>query len=374
MDAPKEWEGDNVRRTTSASLLRWWRATPVRLGVAAVLLVAAIGAAPAHAARRLSDGQQEAVTAMARLDADFYDSQEGLYKVRGGAHEPEAALWPTSQVLAAAIAVAKITHAPADLARVRRIIASLSHFVTPEGVYHARVIRSLRYYDDNNWVGLDLLDAAALLHDSSLVAPAKRIFSFLISGWDAKQGGGVFWADGHPDRPTVSTAPGITLGVRLSALDPSGSYREWPARFYAWMNSRMRGPQGLYWDHIQYDGQIDKDLVSYNQGVMIDANVAYAVRTGQRAYIEQARRIAAATAIAFPGPWRNRGNYAAFDAIYFVSLAHLSALSPGATNLAPARDYVRWERATAAAPRLARLENELLEQAAFVQTAAAVGD
>ena len=346
----------------------------MRAVAVALLLIAAIGSAPAHAARRLTAGQQEAVAAMARLDADFYDPQGGLYKVRGGAHEPEAALWPTSQVLAAAIAVAKITHAPADLARVRRIIASLGRFATPEGVYHARVIRSLRYYDDNNWVALDLLDAAGLLHDPSLIEPAKRIFSFLISGWDAKQGGGVFWADGHPDRPTVSTAPGITIGVRLSALVPSGPYSDWAGRFYAWMNSQMRGPQGLYWDHIQYDGQIDKDLVSYNQGTMIDANVAYAARTGQRSYIGVARRIAAAAAIAFPGPWRHRGDYAAFDAIYFVSLAHLAALSPGAANLAPPRDYVRWEWPTASASRPARSENDLLEQAAFIQTAAAVGN
>ena len=362
-----------MRQNRTAALPRWCRAIGLRTVAVALLLIAAIGSVPAHAARRLTAGQQEAVAAMARLDADFYDPQEGLYKVRGGAHEPEAALWPTSQVLAAALAVARITGAPADLARVRRIVVSLGRFATPEGVYHARVIHSLRYYDDNNWIGLDLIDAASLLHDPSLLEPAKRIFSFLISGWDAKQGGGVFWADGHPDRPTVSTAPGITVGIRLSALVQGGPYRGWADRFYTWMNRSMRGPQGLYWDHIQYDGQIDKDLVSYNQGAMIDANVAYAVRTGQRSYVDEAKRIASAAATAFPGPWRNRGNYAAFDAIYFVSLARLAALSPGAANLAPARDYVRWEWPTASASRPARSESDLLEQAAFVQTAAAVG-
>lgn len=308
---------------------------------------------------------------MTQMDADFYNAGEGLYRVQGGAHEPEAAIWPTSQVLAAAIAVAKITHAPTDLARVRRIIGSLNHYVTPDGVYHARVIPSLRYYDDNNWVALDLLDASELLHDTSLVEPAKRIFAFLVSGWDAKDGGGIIWADGHADRPTVSTAPAITVGLRLAAITHNSYYRTWAARFYSWMNDKMRAPNGLYWDHIQYDGKVDKDIVSYNQGAMIDANVAYAALTGQSYYLGQAKRIAAAAAKAFPGPWRNRGNYAAFDAIYFQSLAHLNAAAPGAANLAPVRDYVSWEWPRAQASRSGHTEDDLLEQAAFVLSAAA---
>ena len=135
----------------------------------------------------------------------------------------------------------------------------------------------------------------------------------------------------------------------------------------------MRAQNGLFWDHIQGDGKIDRDIVSYNQGVMIDANLAYAALTGQGHYLTEARRIASAAATAFSSPWRNRGNYAAFDAIYFQALAHLDAVSANGASLNPARDYLQWAWPVARAPRSARTRTEdgLLEQAAFVIVAVA---
>ena len=314
-----------------------------------------------------------ATTAMQRLDGDFLSPHDNLYHVTGGQYEPQAALWPTSQALAGAIAVAGITHAPSDLARVRRIIASLKAYAgTPPGVYHARVIRSLRYYDDNNWIALDFLDAYPLLHDPALLTGAEQIFQWLTGGWDAAKGGGIEWADGHHDRPTVSTAPAITIGMRLAALTHQASYRTWALRMYAWENSTMRDPSGLYWDHIDAQDRIDKDIVSYNQGAMIDANVAAYRTTGQRQYLAAAKRIATAMSAAKPGPWRDRGNYAAFDAIYFQSLAHLNAASPGAVSMAPVQSYVDWAWPTSRQPRAAHTEDALLEQAAVVLSAAAL--
>lgn len=355
--------------------------TPQRLGwrfaVALVLAVGCVRGAPANAraagatTRNLYAGRASA--AMGQLDADFLSPQDHLYHVTGGQHEPQAALWPTSQALAAAIAVAGTSHAQEDIARVRRIIGSLKAYAgTPTGVYHARVVRSLRYYDDNNWIALDFLDAYGLLHDPALLTGAEEIFHWLTTGWDAKQGGGILWADGHADRPTVSTAPAITIGMRLAALTHDASYKTWALRMYAWENSTMRAPSGLYWDHIDAQGRIDKDIVSYNQGAMIDANLAAYHTTGQGRYLAEAKRIAAAMNAAHPGPWRERGNYAAFDAIYFQSLAHLDAASPGAASLAPVRSYVDWAWNMGRLPRVARTEDALLEQAAIVLSAAAL--
>lgn len=336
---------------------------------------ASLAGGNAHAAgsRARSMYASRATTAMLRLDGDFLSPHDSLYHVAGGQYEPQAALWPTSQALAGAIAVANITHTPSDLARIRRIIGSLKAYAgTPRGVYHARVIRSLRYYDDNNWIALDFLDAYPLLHDPALLTGAEEIFHWLTGGWDARQGGGIEWGDGHYDRPTVSTAPAITIGMRLAAITHDASYKTWALRMYAWENSAMRAPSGLYWDHIDAQGRIDKDIVSYNQGAMIDANVAAYHTTGQRQYLAAAKQIATAMAAAKPGPWRDRGNYAAFDAIYFQSLAHLDAASPGAASLAPVQAYVDWAWPYAQQPRAAHTEDALLEQAAIVLSAAAL--
>jgi predicted alpha-1,6-mannanase (GH76 family) len=247
-------------------------------------------------------------------------------------------------------------------------------FAAPGGAYHARTVRSLRYYDDNNWVALDLLDAYSLLDDNSCLTAAENVFAYLISGWDAKYGGGIIWADGRPERPTVSTAPAIIIAARLAVITHQESYATWARRFYNWMNSTMRGSNGLYWDHVLADGTIDRDIVSYNQGAMIDANLALATMTGQGYYLREARRIADAAAKALPGPWRDHGRNAAFDAIYFQSLAHLDASAAGAASLAPARDYLAWAWPAARDPRAPanQTEEDLLEQAAFVITAVSV--
>ncbi|HEY8287463.1 MAG TPA: glycoside hydrolase family 76 protein [Chloroflexota bacterium] len=344
------------------------------LTLIALLVVHSTLVAPGQAYAANANFSNQAIQAMTQLEHDFYDAHAGLYRATGGQHEPYIALWPTSQVLAAAIAVARSTHAGPDIARVRRIIGSLHIFLSPQGGYHARIIRSLRYTDDDNWIALDLLDAYDLLHDPAYIARAESIFAYLITAWDTKHGGGLLWADGSSDRPTVSTAPAITIAARLAVLTHKSVYRDWARRLYAWENANLGAPNGLFWDHVGMNGAIDKDIVSYNQGVMIDANLAYAKLTGSAAYLTEARHIAAAAAAALSGPRLNRGRYAAFDAIYYQALAHLNAASPKSASLEQARSFVRWFWPIARQPRAPanRTEEDVLEQAGFVSTALVV--
>jgi predicted alpha-1,6-mannanase (GH76 family) len=348
----------------------------LRCGALAVLALFSAGiAVPAEAAKPKLSVQQQATVAMQQLDRDFFDPHVGLYRASGGQHEPYIAIWPTSQVLSAAIGLARLTHAPEDVNRVRRIIASLHIYASPLGGYHARVVHSLRYYDDNNWVALDFLDAYTLLHDASYLSAAEKVFSYLITGWDANDGGGLFWADGHADRPTVSTAPAITVALRLAALTHVASYRDWAQRLYAWENRELSNGDGLFWDRIDGTGAVNRDIVSYNQGVMIDANVAYASLTGQQAYLAEARHTAAAAAVALHGPLHDHGRYAMFDAMYFKALASLNLASPGAASLSQATAYLEWAWPVASVSRVPskRTEEDILEQAAFVVTAVALG-
>ncbi len=337
----------------------------------AVLRAAQVAREPVATGMNKAAALAQATTALHLLDKEFLDSHMLLYRTTGGAHEPWAALWPTSQVLAAAIDVATLTHKAADLARVRRIIDQLRYYRAPGGMYMARATRSLRYTDDNNWIGLDLLDAYALVHDQQYLTDAEDIFTYLVSEWDTKKGGGIKWADGvgsHEDRPTVSTAPASTLGFRLAALTHKAYYRTWGTRFFTWENAHLRAPNGLYWDNLRANGTINTDFVAYNQGVMIDADLAYAGLTGNQQYVTTARQLAAATARAMPNPSLARGDLAAYDAIYFQSLLHLNAVGKGAASLAPVQAFATGEQPIALAPRAAAARDEqgLLEQAAYV--------
>ncbi|HWE62899.1 MAG TPA: glycoside hydrolase family 76 protein, partial [Chloroflexota bacterium] len=313
----------------------------------------------------------EALTGMQRLDGDFFSIRAGLYTVTPDKYGASAAIWPTSLALDGAINVARQIHAPADSARVRRIIGSLRQYLGPGGVYHARAVPSRRYTDDNNWIALDLLDAYSLLHDPSYLSEAEKIFQYLVASWDSRQGG-IYWGDGQTQRPTVSTAPAITIGLELAQITHQGYYQTWAARFYTWENQHLRAPNGHYWDHVNGDGTIDRTLRSYNQGVMIEANLAYAKLTGQARYLAQAQRIARAANVAFAGRWHQRGDEAAFDAIYFQAIAQLKAARSNGISVAPIQDFVRWAWPAAQKPRVQHDQDALLEQAAFVIAATAL--
>jgi hypothetical protein len=315
-----------------------------------------------------------ALSALVRLDADYYDSHSGLYVVTGEKHGPYAALWPTSQALAGAIAVARHTGANADKSRVRHIIAALGHYGSASHGFRVGVSLTRRYYDDNNWICLDLLNAYDLLHAPDLLVEAEQLFSFLITGWDTRHGGMV-WADDKGDKPTVSTAPAIAIAARLAKLTGSRTDAAWAKRMFAWENAALRDPSGLYWDHIRATGGIDKDIVSYNQGVMIEAYLWLWRLTGSTAYRDGAVQLASLAGRALGGPRQNTGTYAAFDAIYFAALADLRGVSPRSVSLDQARQYIIWARNAALAPRVAqqRSESGLLGEAAFVLAAASAG-
>jgi predicted alpha-1,6-mannanase (GH76 family) len=108
------------------------------------------------------------------------------------------------------------------------------------------------------------------------------VFAFLVSGWDddpQRPGpGGVAWVESptNSDRNTVSTAPAAQLGFMLHGLGAgAGGALEWAERMLAWVHDTLCDPaDGLYWDHIDAAGTIERTKWSYNQGNVIGAELA----------------------------------------------------------------------------------------------------
>jgi hypothetical protein len=78
-----------------------------------------------------------------------------------------------------------------------------------------------KFYDDNEWVGLELLRIHHLIGNPDVFNRARQVFDLVVSGWDDDSShpapGGIFWtqAPWSQDRNTVSNAPGAELGLRL---------------------------------------------------------------------------------------------------------------------------------------------------------------
>jgi hypothetical protein len=169
-----------------------------------------------------------------------------------------------------------------------------------------------KYYDDNAWIALALIQQYRMGLTTSLDR-AKQLFSFALAGWDTNPGdpdpGGVYWVNQgvgygltNHDRGTGATAGNAELGYHLhlltgsAAYDGDGTVSSSPPSLGAsnmvnWVQSHVDSTQsgsGLYWNVVRSDGSIDTNLWSYNQGVMIGANVLQYQLTNNSAYLSQA--------------------------------------------------------------------------------------
>lgn len=334
--------------------------------LAAVALLARPGGAGGRGEAAATRATRATATMMARFAAQL--------GVRGGTDGDYAHAWPLSQALAAALAVAALPdRTSADLARVRRLVGELDRY-RDGAAYDSTALPPLgdggtQYYDDNEWIGLDLLSAYRLLGDRTLLTRAERLFGFLASGWDGDRvdacPGGVFWAN-TPSirvRNTVSTANAALLAVRLYRQTHDRRYLGWGRRMYGWVETCLAAPDGLLYDHLDRRGRITTDTWSYNQGAMIATATLLARATGDSRYLDRAESLAR-TALAHYRASRYRGEPAIFVAIFFRDLARLDRIRPHAEYRGALVRYVRRHVPLGTRGRFGRT---LLDQSAAAQ-------
>ena len=232
-----------------------------------------------------------AVAAYGALRARFgIDRRPGLFREdarrSGGSH---AYLWPFSRGAAATLDLVELGVVAPDEADAV-LGAGLACYLRP-GValpaYDSAVRPPLgpggdRFYDDNAWIGLDLVRQHHITGADDALVRARRVFDFLVGGWDgdptSPRPGGVTWVEsaGNTDRNTVSTAPAAQLGYLLCSVEHDLGVREWADRMLGWVHTAMRDPaDGLYWDHVDATGAVERTKWSYNQGNVIAAELAH---------------------------------------------------------------------------------------------------
>lgn len=318
-------------------------------GLGAAAAVGSGFAAPALASADtpLTEYARRAKTSYDAMQANFYDPDTGFYLeqypyVDGN---PYSYVWEFSQAMVATQMMAGIpgvgpAYRPQVADRFRALEAYWNSDTDPVG-YDSYLRPPYggggdKFYDDNEWIGLSFLlrNNQAFGFDRAAVDKAKTIFDLVVYGWDTDPShpcpGGVFWtqASWSQDRNTVSNAPGAEIGARLYLLTGDKSRLDWATKMYDWVRSYMLAPNGLYWDHVDLAGNIQKTQWSYNQGVMIGAGALLYQATRKRAYLDQAYDTAkialdfyAANDTYFTQP-------AEFHAIFFANLLRLSTLRP----------------------------------------------
>jgi len=248
-------------------------------------------------------------------------------------------VWPLSQALAASLAFATLPGREAEAARADALhnFRVLADYRLGQG-YRSVPLTPLGrsgdlYYDDNNWIALDLVAGYRLFGERTMLRRAEGVFRFLVSGWDTNTGdacpGGVFW--GRPPlrqiRTTVSTANAALVALRLYKATDRRAYLVWAQRMYGWVSRCLAGGNGLYYDSLDSHGNVSTQEWTYNQGAMIAAGVLLAQATGQRSYLEQAQTSAKA-ALAHYRASGYEGEPPIFVAIFFGDLDLLQHAVP----------------------------------------------
>jgi hypothetical protein len=354
-----------------------------------------------------------ALLAFQAMQQNFYIPGTGLYE-----GEPYSYLWPFSQALAATVSVANIPGQVASAASTdshelkARIIGLQKYWGAPTPVagqgtgeqpeseehgegsepteaagiappalpsFNGEVVPpgGASYYDDNEWVGIELARLYKLHHEAAMLEKAEQIMAFVMAGWQTNPKlacpGGVPFSDspGNTERNTVTDGPAAELGVQLYRLTGDATYLQFAEQAYEWVRTCLRSSSELYYDHIRLHGVIDTTLWSYNQGSMIGAGTLLYQVTGNGAYLYQARQTAKAALAYFTIP-RMLSENPFFPSVYFRNLMYLDSVTHDPPGSKLAQEYINsvWVHQRLSDDLFAfgsPPSTQLLDQAAVVQ-------
>jgi hypothetical protein len=375
----------------------------------------------------LSSYAVRALLAYRAMQQSFYVPGTGLYRGEPG----YSFLWPFSQALAATVSLSQIPAARAELSGARSaLLVGLSHYlgspaapVTPEAepppagetsaaeqttgaspspagaapsatasstpalrAYNGNVVPPIgpggdSFYDDNEWVGIELARLYELDHNPEALQQAQQIMEFVMAGWRTSGPpgqplpcpGGVPFSNarGNVSRNTVTNGPGAELAVQLYRITHELRYLQFAEDAYGWVRGCLLEPNGLYADHINLDGSIQRSLWSYNQGSMMGAGMLLYLATRNPEYLAQARQTEKA-ALAYFTYSRLSSENPFFAAVYFRNLLYLQSFTHESPGSLPVREYAyyAWLRHRLSDNLFAYGSppgTELLRQAAIVQ-------
>jgi hypothetical protein len=103
------------------------------------------------------------------------------------------------------------------------------------------------WYDDNAWIGIAFLDAYRATGNHGYVTDAERAFAFIATGgWDATQGGGMWWSTEHQWLSGEALAAASDLAARLYETTHRADYLTDAGTYISWADTHLLTPQGVY--------------------------------------------------------------------------------------------------------------------------------
>jgi len=208
------------------------------------------------------DNSERAAEAYRAMQRRFYRSTTRLYRevypYDRAQDRPLSYLWSFEEATAATLAMYGM---PNGGSRYKGAI--LGRFDARERYWDGRATRRAyrsyppdgdRFYDDNCWVGTDLVQHYLLTHEPSgatALDRARSVFRYIQTGWTTNlpNPGGVRWTDSpsNGDRAADSTAGWSKLGAQLYEATErrTRSYLDWAVNAYLVGSTESEGWSSL---------------------------------------------------------------------------------------------------------------------------------
>ncbi|HEY3322540.1 MAG TPA: glycoside hydrolase family 76 protein [Planctomycetota bacterium] len=155
-----------------------------------------------------------------------------------------------------------------------------------------------KYYDDNEWLVLALLEAYELTREPQYLTRAEETLKFVLSGWDDELGGGIWWHERHKDgtKNACSNAPAAAACLRMARIKNTADYVGWATKIVEWTRRNLQDKDGLFDDRkVVATGELKRGKLTYNTALMIRALLGLWRQTGKAEYLDEAKRIGKAS-------------------------------------------------------------------------------
>jgi hypothetical protein len=153
-----------------------------------------------------------------------------------------------------------------------------------------------KFYDDNEWLGIDFVHAYRQTGDNTYLDRAIVTWEFALSGWTDTLGGGIHWKQyDMSTKNTCSNGPAAVLAMMLYERTEDPQYLDWAVRIMEWVKQLRDPVTGVYWDNIHVEGSINETTWTYNTGTPMHASALLYTATGEQAWLDDARSLAEAS-------------------------------------------------------------------------------
>ncbi|MFN8612361.1 MAG: glycoside hydrolase family 76 protein [Vulcanimicrobiota bacterium] len=253
-----------------------------------------------------------------------------------------ATAWPYGQAMVAALDQAKLS---GDYTQFDQMVEHLESYRNAQGGYNPTTRGGERYYDDNAWIGLALMQAYHQNPQPQYLAKAESVAQFIRTGITGD--GGLLWKE-KAARPTYNTCafgPSIELFMHLYQATGHPQDLQTAQQLDRFMDAQLRLPGGLYGDNRATDlnSPLDAHIYAYNQGTPAGAKLLLYEATGDTQYLRDAQQTARAALSYYEQGERLWQEAPAFSAIMFRNLLQV----PGVDARPLMNDYLErnWREA-----------------------------